>query len=297
MILRKGSSGPEVGAWQRFLGIDPPTDYFGAVTEAKTKEWQLAHGLLADGVVGPATVAASVGAPARVEGLDVSSANSRVNYQKVREAMRRYAYVRVNAGEGKPDALFMQHARGFSSNDMLVGGYHFALIDDDPDDDVDAFLTALGPAAALLRLPPALDVETLNGVDPKRAIEWLTRWVWRCRAALKKKPVIYTGPNFWQNILKGNDPFFKDYALWVSHYGANRPTVPAPWAAWKFWQYLANTIWLLPNGDHAWGPKQPHPDARIISRAGILDGVDGEVDLDVFNGSYADLEALCDEAA
>jgi hypothetical protein len=51
-MIRRGSVGPEVVAWQKVLGITPD-GVFGAQTEAATRAWQAAHGLVADGIVGP----------------------------------------------------------------------------------------------------------------------------------------------------------------------------------------------------------------------------------------------------
>jgi N-acetyl-anhydromuramyl-L-alanine amidase AmpD len=60
--LRRGCSGDDVAAWQRFLGIGE-SGTFDDVTEEATRDWQARHGLVADGVVGPKTRAAAKQAP------------------------------------------------------------------------------------------------------------------------------------------------------------------------------------------------------------------------------------------
>lgn len=63
-VIKLGSTGADVGAWQRVIGISPTTDYFGTVTDAATRKWQTDHNLNADGEVGPKSWAAStVAAP------------------------------------------------------------------------------------------------------------------------------------------------------------------------------------------------------------------------------------------
>lgn len=52
--LRLGSSGPDVAAWQRTIGV-PADGNFGPKTLEATQRWQAAHGLEDDGVVGPKT--------------------------------------------------------------------------------------------------------------------------------------------------------------------------------------------------------------------------------------------------
>lgn len=54
MLLKNGSSGPEVKQLQEKLGL-VADGQFGPGTEAKVKQWQAANGLTADGIVGPAS--------------------------------------------------------------------------------------------------------------------------------------------------------------------------------------------------------------------------------------------------
>jgi hypothetical protein len=56
-LLRRGSSGTDVSAVQRALGVSP-TGTFGSVTDRAVRAFQRSHGLTADGVVGPLTRAA-----------------------------------------------------------------------------------------------------------------------------------------------------------------------------------------------------------------------------------------------
>jgi hypothetical protein len=56
-LLRSGSSGSDVSAIQRALGVSP-TGTFGPVTARAVRAFQSSHGLTADGIVGPLTRAA-----------------------------------------------------------------------------------------------------------------------------------------------------------------------------------------------------------------------------------------------
>ena len=53
--MRKGSSGPTVERLQRLLGGLTPDGKFGPLTEKAVKDYQRAHGLVDDGIVGPKT--------------------------------------------------------------------------------------------------------------------------------------------------------------------------------------------------------------------------------------------------
>lgn len=63
--LRIGSVGPEVGNWQRFLSAElgaplSADEAFGPRTDHATRTWQLAHRLVADGIVGNMTRAVAI---------------------------------------------------------------------------------------------------------------------------------------------------------------------------------------------------------------------------------------------
>jgi peptidoglycan hydrolase-like protein with peptidoglycan-binding domain len=61
--LKVGSLGDSVKLWQKILGV-PQDGIFGPATEARTKQFQIAHNLPPDGIVGPLTwAAAKIGTP------------------------------------------------------------------------------------------------------------------------------------------------------------------------------------------------------------------------------------------
>ncbi|HMJ52024.1 MAG TPA: N-acetylmuramoyl-L-alanine amidase [Polyangiaceae bacterium] len=57
--LKRGMTGSDVAAWQRFVLCPALDGIFGEQTETLTKMWQQHHALKADGVVGPITRAAA----------------------------------------------------------------------------------------------------------------------------------------------------------------------------------------------------------------------------------------------
>ncbi len=78
-LLRKGSRGPAVRAWQQQLVADGaghivPDGMFGAVTETATRAWQSARKLTPDGIVGPNTLKAIGLKPALPPAVSLPSA-------------------------------------------------------------------------------------------------------------------------------------------------------------------------------------------------------------------------------
>ena len=86
-VLRQGSTGAAVGAWQRFLvelnyPIGAVDNGFGAVTDKATRDFQQKNGLTADGIIGPGTYtkALSQGFIYRVAGLTAAILLNYLNF-------------------------------------------------------------------------------------------------------------------------------------------------------------------------------------------------------------------------
>jgi peptidoglycan hydrolase-like protein with peptidoglycan-binding domain/N-acetyl-anhydromuramyl-L-alanine amidase AmpD len=100
-----GASGRFVADWQRAIGMPDADGIFGPKTAARTKAWQLAHGIQADGIVGPrswATLAAAPSAPTKAE----------LRSGELREAptMLLARYWRVVPEPRQPDVVFIHSA-------------------------------------------------------------------------------------------------------------------------------------------------------------------------------------------
>jgi lysozyme len=109
---------------------------------------------------------------------------------------------------------------------------------------------------------PVLDLETSNGLTPNQLQDWTFDWLEEVEDRLGVKPMIYTGPWFWESKM-GDTTAFADAGyklLWIANWFVSDPEVPgADWGGygWTFWQY---------------------------DDCGTVPGISGCVDLDYFNG-------------
>jgi uncharacterized protein (TIGR02594 family) len=105
--IKKGDVGPEVERAQLTLGIPADGD-FGSVTDAQVKSYQAAAGLVADGVVGPATWA-------ELDALDVRRAagNSGLSDDLMRDI--------IELAENSPLATFEWPDRGRAPSGYVAG--------------------------------------------------------------------------------------------------------------------------------------------------------------------------------
>jgi lysozyme len=197
----------------------------------------------------------------QVQGIDVSDHQGTVDWNAVRQAGKLFAFIKATDGITYTDPDFAANWSGARAAGLLRGAYHFYETDDDPTAQAKNFLSAvqLQPGD----LPPVVDIERLDaGGTASQTVQDLQTWLDAVEQATGRVPIIYTDHGFWNSL--GTSAFGR-YPLWIAEYGVDSPTLPAGWTSWTLWQY---------------------------SETGTVSGVTGSVDLDVFNGTLADLAAL-----
>jgi lysozyme len=194
-----------------------------------------------------------------VPGIDVSHHQPEIAWTRVREAGMRFALVRVSDGVTVADTSFAKNWRGAKHAGLLRGGYQYFRPDQNALAQADLMINALTRDRG--ELPPIIDVEIDGGKSPAQLATAIQTWVDRVRDKLGVEPIVYTGPDFWRERARGAD--FAAQPLWLAHYTRACPTVPVPWTKWTLWQHTDN---------------------------GRVPGVEGPVDLNLFAGTYGELE-------
>lgn len=199
-----------------------------------------------------------------VHGIDVSHHQGRIDWPKVSTAKVnqseiKFAFIRATNGTGKKDVYFNRNWQQCKSVDIPRGAYHYFRADLDPNRQADFFISNV----RLQRgdFPPVLDVEDTYGVSQSSLIQRISLWLYRIEAYYGVRPIIYSSTGFYKNHLAG---YFDSYPFWVAHYNTvnNAPRVERKW---HFWQH---------------------------SESGIISGIRGKVDFNVFNGSSRELQRL-----
>lgn len=172
----------------------------------------------------------------RVEGIDVSAHQGAIDWPAVAASGVRFAYLR--ALEGKDvDARFEENRRGALDAGLWVGAYAYLRARHPGQWQADLLAELLGTTGER-ELPPAVDIESLDGRSAIEAQACLLAWLERARWTMGAMPVVYTYPDFWQRRLGGGVlSELARYDLWIAHYGVKNPTVPRPWGAAVLWQF------------------------------------------------------------
>lgn len=196
-----------------------------------------------------------------VAGIDVSYYQETIAWKRVRRAGIRYAFIRASDGFDRIDERFARNWSGARAAGIMRGAYQYFRPDQDVGSQADLMINMLAKDRG--ELPPVIDVETHGGQPPDVVVARVKTWVARVRAKVGVEPIVYTGPEFWRDRAKGGD--LSSQPLWIAHYTRDCPAVPKPWLRWSFWQHTDN---------------------------GRVPGIEGAVDLDLFAGSFEELEAF-----
>jgi GH25 family lysozyme M1 (1,4-beta-N-acetylmuramidase) len=273
----------------------------------------------------------TAGPGSRILGVDLSrwqSSDQPLDFNRMASAGVAYAFIKGSDGLLTEDEKAIPHvttwAPAAKAAGILVGYYHFARIPLTTDPTVvvaDAQAQAAQAAARLATLggyddrtlPYVLDVE---GVDSKITDEvitlWTFTWLDAMEAATSRKPIMYSYRHFLASRYL-QDPVtiekFRNYHLWLAQpgnpadpavqvgQGLNcRPCYVSAWKqtdcsyVWTFWQYTNSgdrELYGIP-----WSPSIGEcPTDVTLCFPGRGTGRK-HLDLNVFNGTVADLTAL-----
>lgn len=194
------------------------------------------------------------------EGVDVSKFQGTIDWSAVAASGKSFAIARVSDGL-TVDSTFQHNWQGIAEAGLIRGAYQFFQPGMDSASQAALLLSqigTLGPGD----LPPVLDVEITGGESGATINAKIGTWVAIVRAATGRNPIIYTSPLFWATTINSSPNFGTD--LWTADWNPTLPHVSSPWTGWEFWQY---------------------------SISGRVAGIPGQVDLDRFNGSLAELQA------
>lgn len=199
-----------------------------------------------------------------IKGIDVSRWQGVIDWDKVKSGDTKFAIIKSSGGDSGlyPDGQFTRNKAEARRVGLSHGFYHFAGGVHDPVEEADHFVNTVGDLQAGENL--VLDWE----VPHANPVEWCRKFAQRVIDRVGIPPLIYMNlstvrAHDWKPLVDLN------CGLWVAAWG-NNDQVPAEseqpgsgqWPFWAIWQYSSN---------------------------GIVDGISGRVDLDLFNG---DVEAF-----
>jgi len=192
-----------------------------------------------------------------IRGVDVSRHQGLIDWNAVAESGVRFVYLKATEGGDFQDENFTVNLSGARQAGLLCGAYHFFSFKSPGLTQARNFINTVPRDACAL--PPAIDLEyTGNSTARPTAADFheqFDAFLKALRAEYGREPLIYADDELSRDYLDG-------YAFprrWV------RAVLSRPGPGWMFWQF---------------------------SERGKVPGIHGYVDMDVFDGSAADFNAL-----
>lgn len=202
-----------------------------------------------------------------IQGIDISHYQGEIDWRELRTALInkcpvRFVIIKATEGSSIVDKCFDDNFFNARDYGFIRGAYHFWSTKTPARSQAQYFLSKVHLEEG--DLPPVLDVENKRKDQPVDEFQReILSWLHIVEDKYHVKPIIYTNYKFKVDYL--SDHRFDDYPYWIAHYYVDKMAYKGEW---KFWQ---------------------HTDA------GILPGIKGTVDLNIYNGSFYDLKKLCIE--
>ncbi len=190
-----------------------------------------------------------------VRGLDVSRYEKTIDWGKLDKSGLSFVFVQATHGLSFVDWEFENNWKGSAKTGLQRSAYHFYDFCKGGAAQADFFIKTVPQEAGLLPMVIDLEQNALCKKMPARDAfrKDLAAFVTKVTARYGLKPILYINASIYTQYLEAGD----GYKLWIADPNHKSPQMPdgQPWA---FWQY-------------DWHGK--------------ASGIDGEVDLDVFNGT------------
>ena len=194
-----------------------------------------------------------------VHGIDLSHYQAKINWDTVAREGIAFAFVKATEGRQHLDKKYCENWLEMKRVGIKRGAYHFFRPAIDAAEQARNFTRTVDMEYG--DLPPVVDVEEDDNMSREQVIERLKTWLYLVEMEYSIRPIIYTHYKFYNQYIVGE---FDKYPIWIAKYGDAPPRLGS--AQWMFWQY---------------------------GNRGVLKGIEGYVDFNVFRGTQEDLEKIC----
>ena len=197
----------------------------------------------------------------KVHGIDVSHHQGEIDWKAVKATEKqehpiRFVFMKATEGGDYKDRRFEENFRRAGELGLVRGAYHFYNPNTDPIRQADFFISQVRLKKG--DLAPVLDIERKPRNKAQLKAD-LKKFLDRLELHYGVKPIIYTSYKYKTRYLDA--PEFDAYPFWIAHYYVSMLSYSGPWHFWQHTDY------------------------------GLVPGIEGNVDLNVFNGSMEEMKA------
>jgi lysozyme len=200
----------------------------------------------------------------KVHGIDVSHYQKDIDWQevssmKIKDISIDFVFIKATEDRHIKDKRFADNWQQAQKHGLIRGAYHYYRPNTPSKYQAQNFIAQVSLDKG--DLPPVLDIEITGKYPIDNLRAGLQNWLNTIEKHYGLKPIIYSNHHFYKEHLEG---YFDGYPLWIARY--NVYTTGIENNKWLFWQH---------------------------SQDGLVNGIAGRTDFNVFNGSMRDLKAIC----
>ena len=201
----------------------------------------------------------------RVFGVDVSHYQGRIKWDSIErntgDLPIDFVFIRATAGNNVTDTEFKQNWKSAKKSGFIRGAYHYYRPDENSVKQAENFIKTVTLHKG--DLPPVIDIEKIPSEQSLDSLKsGLKRYLNKVEAHYGVKPIIYSGESFYTDFLKEE---FEGYYLWIANYSFFEDEIRKEWLFWQF------------------------------TDKGTVKGINGNVDVNIYNGHLTELQKLCIE--
>ncbi len=199
----------------------------------------------------------------KVFGIDVSHYQGKINWDSLQNGNKEFplhfVYIRATAGKNGTDSRFKANWKSAGKHGFLKGAYHYYRPNENSLKQAENFIDKVKLKKG--DLPPVLDIEQIPSEQSMDSLKsGLKRWIDKVEKHYGMKPIIYSGESFYTDFLREE---FKGYSLWIANYSFFAEEIRPEWLFWQF------------------------------TDKATVNGIEGNVDVNIYNGSLKGLKAIC----
>ncbi len=197
-----------------------------------------------------------------IRGIDISHHQGKIDWQALGEEQLQFIYIKASEGGDHKDRHFKANWDNAARHGMVRGAYHFFTFCKDGKSQALNYINTVPVEEHML--PPVIDIEYAGNCktrpESKALLAELRNFAVEVERTYQRRPVFYVTEEIYADYLRGT---INDYPLWIRDiYFEPRFTDRGEWLFWQF------------------------------ANRGRVKGINGPVDLNVFNGNKEAFELL-----
>lgn len=195
-------------------------------------------------------------------GIDVSEYQGTIVWDSVHVIENdfpiQFVFVRASVGNDYLDRKFAENWKAVKKSGYLRGAYHYYRPNENSEEQAKLFIKNVRLQKG--DFPPVLDIEQMPKKQSMSQLKvGIKNWLEIIEKHYGVKPIIYSGERFYSDFLKDD---FAEYTFWIANYNFFVENLKPEWRYWQF------------------------------TEKGSVRGIDGFVDINIFNGTENELIEL-----